>query len=350
MRTFLIFMVAISTTLFGAPKNQERETLLSIVSGDWIAQSLYSAATLDIATHLSEGPKSVSYLAKKTHADEESLYRLLRLLAGQGIFHEWDNRVFSNTPTSELLSSNHPESLRSLILFYSLEMSDAVRNLPVAVKEGTPSFDLTYGEPVFSYFKKNPEAAALFNVAMKEKSAVVIHSCLKAYDFGQFHSVYDIGGGTGHFLQAIMNAHPRVRGLLFDLPEVITAATSSFSSYGKRCALVSGDFFKEIPQDGEAYLLKSVLHDFSDEEALQILKKCRAAMPANAKLLLVEPLITAANQAEYSKSMDVYMMAITGGKERRIEDFRDLLHAAGFRIESVTPSGTEFAILQAKKR
>ena len=348
MRYLLLFLF-MTTTTFAAPKHNERESLLSIVSGEWIAQGLFTATKLDIASHLMAGEKSVSNLAKITGSNEENLYRLMRLLASKGVFHEGKDRCFSNSAASELLSRQHPRSLRSLILFYSDEMSDAIRYAFDTVKEGKPGFELAYGQPVIAFFKDHPQSLELFNRAMREKSELVTTSCLQAFHFGKFKSIYDIGGGTGHFLSAILKSNERLRGLLFDTPEVIASGKANLEVFGKRCATIAGDFFKEVPVDGEAYLLKSVIHDWNDAKSVQILKKCRAAMKRSSKLLIIEPLITGANQPEYAKSMDLLMMTVTGGKERTEEDMQNLLQEAGFKIESITPTETEFVIIQASR-
>jgi hypothetical protein len=326
-----------------------REALLSIVSGEWVAQSLYAAAQLDIAGHLLSGPKQVKELAKLTETQEESLYRLLRLLASVDIFHEEGNQVFSNTCASEFLAKDHPQSLRSLILFYSQEMSQSWKQLSACLKEGKPAFDLSFGQPVFTYFREHPQSALLFQSAMKEKSRAVIASCLQSYPFKQFSSFYDIGGGSGHFLSAVLNQHPAMKGTLFELPEVTLEAQRFLEPFGQRCTVVAGDFFQQVPANGDAYLLKSVLHDWNDADALRILEKCRESMPDSSKLLIIEPILTAANQKDPAKMMDVYMMVITGGKERTEQDFRRLLSTAGFSVESVTPTETEFYIIQASK-
>lgn len=174
-------------------------------------------------------------------------------------------------------------------------------------------------------------------------------SCLGAYDFRKFSTVYDIGGGTGHFLIGLLQKYPRMRGLLYELPEVIAEAKPHLKNFGQRCGMIAGDFFKNIPPDGDAYLLKSVIHDWDDDSAMKILRKCHSTMQRNAKLLIVEPLIAPANQKDYAKCMDVLMMAVTGGKERNEADFRYLLLQAGFKIDSITRTETEFVIIQASK-
>jgi len=343
----LILLLTCSSLLFSAEKSAEREKILSVVAGEWVAHGVYTAAKFDIATHLANGPKSISELARLTGCNEENLYRLMRFLASSDIFYEEKNRVFSNSESSALLAQNHPESLRSLVLFYSGEMSRSFDQLANCVKEGKTAFELTYQEPLSNYFKGHPTSANQFNEAMKDKSQMVISSCLNVYDFGKFTKVYDIGGGVGQFLSAILNKHPSTRGLLFEVPAVVKAAEPNLKTFGQRCGLIAGDFFKGVPSDGEAYLLKSVIHDWSDADALKILNQCHQAMPSKGTLVLVEPIISEDNA--YAKSMDVYMMAITGGKERTRKDFETLLKKGGFKIESISQTDTEFAIIEAKK-
>ncbi|NGX59307.1 MAG: Multifunctional cyclase-dehydratase-3-O-methyl transferase TcmN [Chlamydiae bacterium] len=326
-----------------------REKLLDVVAGQWIAEGVYTAAKLDLSGYLLNGSKSVEHLASLTNSDEDNLYRLLRMLASVGIFEEGPPHNFSNTSASALLAAKHPESLRSLVLFYSSEISQCFDKLDKCVRKGKPAFDLTFQKPIFEYFRDHPSSAKLFNVAMTEKSQLVVTSCLESYNFGKYATVYDIGGGGGHFLTGLLQKYPRMRGLLLETPEVIKEAKPKLEEFGQRCGMIAGDFFQTIPPDGKAYLLKSVLHDWDDENALKILRKCHATMRKDADLLIIEPLIAPANHKDYAKCMDVLMMAITGSKERSEADFRYLLRQAGFKIDSITRTETEFVIIQAKK-
>ena len=353
IHSLFFICITISQLVCGTENREKelsgRERLLSLVSGEWIAKSLYTAAELDIAGYLLDGPKDVQELALLTKCKEENLYRLLRMLASVGIFYEGENRQFSNTETSQLLAKEHPQSLHSLTLFFSQEMSHSWDRLLDCLREGKPAFDLSFGQPVFSYFRENKQAAMQFNAAMREKSRAVIGSCLQSFDFSEYKSVYDIGGGMGHFISALLSSYPEIHGVLYELPEVITIATK-FLGGAERCSLVSGDFFQSVPKNGEAYLLKSILHDWNDADALKILEKCHEAMSNDSKLIIIEPIMIAANQKDHAKIMDVYMMVITGGKERTLEDFRNLLFQAGFSIKSVTPTETEFTILEAVRK
>lgn len=327
-----------------------RETILTLIAGEWIAKSLYAAVRLNIASHLGSGPKRIEELAVETQSDEESLYRLMRMLASAGVFHEEEGRIFSHSPASELLAKEHPQSLYTLVKLYSQEVSQSWDKLPECIQEGKPAFQIFFGQPVFPYFRQRPQLAAEFHVAMWEKSRAVTDSCLKSYDFSKFSSVCDIGGGLGPFLSAILNAYPKTKGILYELPEVATAAKDYLEKFRNRCELISGDFFTSIPSNSEAYLLKSVLHDWNDEDTLKILEACHRGMSKNSKLIIIEPLITYPNQMELAKTMDVYMMAIRGGKERTAQDFRKLLDEAGFAVESITPTETEFYLIQACKK
>lgn len=343
--TFLFCSVVLTATPAQEPTG--REKLLSLVSGEWVTRCIYTAAELDIAGYLTEGPKNVRELAKLTQTNEEHLYRLLRLLSSQGIFQEGENRIFTNTSASEYLAKEHQLSLRTLVLFYKEETSKSWNLLSNCIREGRPAFDMIMGKSAEQHLRENPKSAAHFNAAMKEKSKTVIASCLKSYDFSKFNSVYDIGGGTGHFLTALLKANPTMHGTLYELPEVVRDAKTSIVNF-ERCTLVSGDFFERIPEGGEAYLLKSVLHNWTDKAAVKILKKCHEAMKDESRLLIVEPIITSA-QKDPAKLMDVFLMVITGGRERTLQDFKSLLEQAGFFFESITPTDTEYYIIEARK-
>jgi hypothetical protein len=352
-KSFLLCTLCSSALIFAEPSPDIEQTgrgrLLSLISGHWVTRSIYTAAELDIAGHLMEGPKKVSELAKLTECHEESLYRLLRMLASVGVFHEHEGRVFSNTAASELLAKAHPESLRTVVLFFKDEITSTWSKLSECIRQGKPAFDLTHGKSFYNYLHERPKSAAHFNAAVRQKSKAVIFSCMRSYNFGKFKSVYDIGGGTGHFLKALLNTYPHMRGVLYELHDVISETKKPIVNF-ERCSLLAGDFFKTIPKDGDAYILKSVLHDWTDKAALKILENCHQAMDASARLIVIEPFMTSPNQKELAKFWDIYRMASTGGRERTLQDFRSLLEQAGFVIESIIPTDTEFYLIEARKK
>jgi hypothetical protein len=330
--------------------DRTRENVLLLMSGEWVSRGIYVAAKLEIADHLKDHPKSIEELAQLTHSNPQSLGRILHMLAGFGIFEEISPGIFANTHESDLLSTSNPDSLHALSIFYGEEIHKAWDELLPSVQSGTPAFQLTFKQPVFSYFKENPPRAALFQEAMKEKSMAVIKSALSSYDFSKAGSVYDIGGGYGQFMSALLQTHPTLKGMLFELPEVIeTIKHRSPHFENAHCTLTAGDFFTEVPKGGDVYLLKSVLHDWNDAECEKILKNCHEAMHPDSRLLIVEVVLQPKAQSLYANCMDILMLAITGGKERSLDSFQQMLNHSGFALMHVYATSTEFSILEAKK-
>lgn len=328
-----------------------RENLLLLLSGEWVSRALYVVTKLEIADYLQEGPKSIEDIATFSQSDPESLQRVLHMLTSFGIFEERENGVFLNNTTSALLAKSNPDSLHALSLFYGEDIHASWDQLLKSIHSGTPAFDLSFKQSVFSYFKDNPTRAALFQEAMKEKSTAVIKSALSSYDFSQFESIYDIGGGYGHFMSAILTQHPNVKGMIFDLPEVINSIPKKNpQGVNDRCQLYAGSFFDSIPKGADGYLLKSVLHDWDDEKAEQILKNCYEAMDSNSRLLIIEVVLLPQDQSLYANCMDFLMLTVTGGKERSLASFKEMLDRSGFTLQQVYPTSTEFSILAATKK
>lgn len=332
-------------------REKAREQLLQLLSGEWVSRALYVVTKLEIADHLQEGPKSIEEIAKLVQSNPESLYRIMHMLAGFGIFQEKSDRVFTNSESSELLAKSNPNSLQALSIFYGEDIHASWDQLLNSVRTGTPAFQLAFQQPVFGYFKENPDRAAQFQEAMREKSRSVIQSALSVYDFGQFGSIYDIGGGYGQFMSAILSKHPHVNGMVFDVSEVIDVIPQRNATLvNQKCQLCAGDFFASIPKGGEAYILKSVLHDWNDERGEQILRKCHDAMEADSRLLVVEVVLLPNDQSIYANCMDVLMLAVTGGKERTLTDFEQMFDKAGFILDRVYPTSTEFCIIEVRKK
>jgi len=354
-RAFLITFLTISFlsgVAFASPSLEEvgREHLLEKISGEWVSHGIYAATALEIPDHLDNGPLHYIELAKLSQTDPNSLYRLLRMLSSQGIFFEHEDRSFSHSEASKLLSKQHPNSLHSLTTFYGSVIHNSWEGLVGALQEGSPGFEKEFGLPVFLYFKQHPEVFHLFHAAMKEKSNNVIDSCLENFNFGAYQTVFDIGGGKGHLLSRILKTYEHMKGGLFDLPEVIEKVQHEITKYSDRTSLIPGNFLQEIPKGADLYILKSVIHDWSDPEAITILMHCYEAMPEDGSLLIIEPILAERNAPDYAKQMDILMLNVTGGKERSFEEFANLLRETHFEIEKVYPTSTEFKMILATKR
>ncbi len=344
-RHLLFFTFVFTSSLSAQSFEKEREHLLNLLGGEWVSQGIYAATKLEIPDHLENGPKHISDLATLTDTHEESLYRLLSMLASQGIFREENGKVFAQNETSQLLVKDHPFSLKAITHFYTEILSKSWEGLVDAVKTGQPGFNHVYGQPVFPHFQQNPEQFQLFQQAMMEKAKSVTHSCLENYNFSHFSTVYDIGGGKGHFLRGIIAKNPKVTGVLFDLADAIDEVKNTMPP---TINCISGNFFEQVPANGDCYLLKSIIHDWNDGDAKKILTQCAKAMHPQSTLLIVEPILMNQNTQDYAKLMDILMLNVTGGKERSHSDFQRILEESGFQIKQIYPTSTEFYLIEAK--
>ena len=322
--------------------------LRELISSYWKTQLLYVVAKLGIADLIEKKPVHFSKLAAQTKTQPPLLYRLLRALASLEIFAEEEEGCFKHTPLSKLLRSNQPGSLKSLAVLYGEEFYEIWEDLLHTIKTGEPAFHHRFGGNIFTYFAKHPNQATIFNQAMRGISQEQIKAVLDVYDFSKLKLIVDVGGGMGHFLEAILEKSPKTNGILFDMPHVVREAQKKSGLDKKRCRFVAGDFFKEAPSGGDAYLLKYILHDWDDEHAGLILKNCRKAMSPKAKLIVIEQLLPPANKPHYSKLTDIHMMVLSGGIERSKRDFAKLFGSAGFEIKRIVPTSYLLNIIEAQ--
>jgi hypothetical protein len=327
--------------------------MLQLVTGFWVARAIYVAAKLGLADLVKDGPKTADELARLTGTHAPSLYRVLRALASVGVFAEDGRRRFSQTTLSETLRSDAPGSLRALaIVELGQEHYPAWGNLMHSVKTGEIAFDNLYKQNTWEYYAQNPEDAHNFNESMKGLTEAVNMAVMGAYDFSGFNKVVDIAGGTGRLIAAILNANPRTRGVLFDLPHVIEEAGPLLDAarVRDRCETASGDFFKSIPAGGDAYVMKWIIHDWDDEKATVILKNSYRAMNGNGKLLLIETVVPEGNRPDLSKFLDLNMLVMTGGRERTEAEFRSLLADSGFELTRVIHTMSPICVIESVPR
>lgn len=327
--------------------------VLEIVAGAWTSVAVYIAAKLGIADLLADGPRSSEYLAVATSTDAPSLYRVLRAVASVGIFSEADGKTFSNTPMSETLRSDHPNTVRDLVIWVNEpEHWKVYGELMHSVNTGKPAWDKYHGEPVFPYlFRTNTELGEIFNRAMTSYSHQTIPPLLDAYDFSGARTIADIAGGFGHLLGAVLKNNPNAQGVLFDLPEVLEGAPAMLESYGvrDRVELVSGDFTSEIPVKADIYMLKHIIHDWYDEKDRVILGNIRENMADDAKVLIIEVVVPSGNDPHFSKIIDLEMLAAPGGMERTAEEFENLLTDSGLKLTRIIPTQGLMSIIEAVK-
>jgi hypothetical protein len=277
----------------GHEKKASSELLRQMISAPYVTQRIYATAKLSISDLLKDGSKETHELAALTETHEPSLYRVLRALATVGIFSEIQPRCFKLTPIAQLLRSDVPDSLRAIsVLFGDDLLYQPFGKILYSVKTGKPAFDHVFNMSFFDYLKQDSIAGRVFDDAMTSLSNQSASAIAAAYDFSKMKSIVDVGGGNGMLLGTILKANPHLKGILFDLPEVIERArdsqylTTEISS--GRCQLIPGNFFETVPDGADAYLMKHILHDWNNDECIKILNNCYKSMAENGKLLIIE--------------------------------------------------------------
>jgi SAM-dependent methyltransferase len=324
--------------------------MLEFMYGSITPQAIRAAAKLGIADIVASAPATAAELAATAGADPTALSRLLKFLASIGIFSQDTQGKFRQTPLSDTLRVDHPQSVRGAAIgFGSAYFWDAFAHLPEAVVTGRPAFDDAFGASFFDYLAAHPEDAASFDAAMTSMSSTDLPAILAAYDFSSFECVVDVGGGHGALLHGILSANPKLRGVLVDLPSVVAKAEKLRSeAVSPRCEVVGGDIFEAVPRGADGYLARLVIHDWNDDDALKILKNCRAAISPGGKLLLIESVLKETNEPDPARLGDVWMLALTpGGKERTESEFASLLGRAGFALTRVIPA-EGYAIIESQ--
>lgn len=305
-------------------------------AGPWIGQTIYVAASLGLADLLADGPMGVSELAKATESNEDALYRFCRALTALGMLSELPGRSFGLKPAGRVLASGAPGGFRDGVLLQSGAVFRAWSDVLHTVKTGKPAFDETFGMNYFEFLAAHPDEALVFNRAMGATMPAAI-AALEHYDFEGCSTVVDVGGGDGAMIASVLARHPEMRGVLQDLPETVQQAGPNLARAGvtDRCTLFGESFYDTVPPDGDVYVLARVLHDWSDENALKILRNVRAAMPPHARLVLVETILRPAEGDIRSVLADLLMLVILGGRERTQDEWSALLSSAGFGIRRI---------------
>ncbi len=315
-----------------------QERLVRLASGYRITQALYVAAKLAIPDRLAGGPRDAESLAREVGANPDRLFRVLRALASFGVFTVDAERRFGLTPVSDCLRSEGPGSRASFAIFQGEEPYRAFGELLHTVMTGETAFVRVYGTGHFDYLADHPEASATFHRTM---SALLgeLGDPLEGCDLHDRRVVVDVGGGRGALLAAVLLHHPALHGILFDLPMAVADAPALLEACGvkNRSEIRTGSAFDSIPSGGDVYVMSRILHDWSDEKALQLLGNCRTAIPDDGLLILREGVLGEGLIPPGRAQLDLMMMALTGGRERTEREWRELLRRAGFALHRVLP-------------
>jgi hypothetical protein len=300
-------------------------TVWDALRGGLATRALALAAEHGVAEALLGGPRSVDELAAGSGADPDTLNRLLRALASDGIFEEVEPGVYANTEASAMLTEDGWDAFARL---FGGPWLQAIAALDAS---GEASFPRVFGDEFWSWFRDHPEERALFDRAMEQGWQGRIER-LDAVGFRGDETVVDVGAGNGSLLRALLDRHSEMRGVVFDLPETVRDE----ASFGDRLTFVEGSFFEEVPR-GDVHVLSTILHDWDDESARRILETVRAS--AGERLLLIEAVIRPGNEPSGAKWLDLLMLVIAGGRERTEEEWRALLESAGWEPVRFFESG-----------
>lgn len=332
------------------PEIDTRQRLMLLANGQRFSAVVYALAELNIADELAKGPRPVRELAAAVGAEEAALYRLLRCAALVGVFEERTPRSFALTPLAEGLRTDLPDGVRDAVL---LDGSDffwqSFGRILHSARTGRPGFEAARGMPFWEFLEGDDTAGRVFDDAMTTISRRLGGLYLDRVDFSRFPLVADVGGGRGYFLAELVRRTPDVRGVLFDRPQVTRAAAELLTErgVGDRIEVVGGDFFTDpLPRGCDAYVLKTVLHDWPDEKAVQILRRVREAIgDSQGRLLVLEQVVAPGNTWDTAKFLDVDMLVVMGGRERNLDEWRELLSAAGFALDG-DPAVGDWAVLE----
>jgi hypothetical protein len=322
--------------------------IFQMMNGIFVAGAVSCLAKLGIPDLLEAAPKSADELAKQIGADPQALYRLMRATACVGVLSEGPDGKFSQTPMSAVLRSNVTPSLRAFAIMSGREWHGrGWAYLEYCVRTGNPAMQQIYGVPVFDYLKQHPEEAQIFNDAMSALSMIDSPAVAEAYNFAGIRTIVDIAGGHGLLLATILERNPHLQGTLYEMPHVLEGARSGpLKPVMDRCTLASGDMFSSVPAGADAYIMKHIIHDWSDDRCIQLLQACRKGANPGGKLLVVDSVIQPGNDFSPGKFLDLQMMIFPSGCERTEKQFRELFAASGWRLNHIIPTAAQDSIVE----
>ena len=325
------------------------ELMTKILGGVCLVKATQVAAKLGLADLLAEAPRTAGELAAATRVDPAMLGRLLRVLASFGVFAEGPDARWTLTPLAQPLRTEVAGSLRSWAMMYGEPWRWRLwEGLEHTVQTGAPAAEAVYGVPFFEHLRTHPDDAHSFNQAMTSLSHLEADAIARAYDFSTIGQVADIAGGHGFLIQTLLRDYPDLRGVLFDQPAVVSAARDRLAAagLGARCECVGGDMFAAVPAGADAYVLKNILHDWTDDQSVTILERCRQARADQGRVLVVQCSVPPGNGPSVGKLWDL-AMSLLGGRERTDAEMQAIFERAKLTLRRVVPTGSSLVIYEA---
>jgi len=339
--------VTMATTAKGQTAPAQ-DGMFQLLNGAFVVGALSCLAQLGIPDLVEHGPRSAEELAAQIGAHPQALYRLMRATACVGVLSEGADGKFSETPLSAVLRSNANPSLRAFAMMHGRDWHGlGWSNLAYCVRTGKQALDKIYGVPIFQFFEQHSEEGKLFQQSMTDLSTIDGPAVADAYSFTETRSIVDVGGGHGLLLATILARNAHMKGTLYDMPHVVAGAKDGpLKPVMERCTLASGDMFSTVPAGADVYIMKHIIHDWPDQECINILKACRKGVNPGGKLLVVDHVIQPGNDFAPGKFLDLQMLIFPGGCERTEKQFRDLFAAAGWKLSRIIPSAVPECIVE----
>ncbi len=353
MRYILVSLMSLCAMDMPMHASQAQDQLIAFVDGFLISRALYTVAELNIPDQLLAGPKTAQEIAISLDLNPDAVHRMLRMLAGHGIFEQFADQSFGLNAISELMTTQHPQSLHGFVLHEDPARWQAYSHMKYTVTTGKPAFNHIFGKGYFDYLSENPKLAEQFDRGMAIFSQTENQQVACGLDYSPYATIVDVGGGLGGLLIEIIRKFPAVQGLLFELPHLQDVACNFIADRGMQdqVRFVPGSFLQSQIAGADLYLLKRILHDWDDTTCVQILRHCVAAMPEHAKVVVFDCVVPDGSDFDISKDIDTIMMVIFGGKERTAQDFVLLFDAAGLQLVSMTPiAGTMLYAIEGVKK
>ncbi|OBK92875.1 hydroxyneurosporene methyltransferase [Mycobacterium asiaticum] len=325
--------------------------IMEMIIDGWVAQAITTAAELGIADALADRPLSAEEVAAAVNADADAIRRLLRALISRGIFRQRRDGRYELTPLADTLRRDAEIPMAGWARWLgSPQHREHWSHLADAIRTGRSVVPVLRGKPTFEYLASEPELGEIFNQAMTAGSALSIGPVIAAYDFSRFATIVDVGGGHGRLLAEVLTATPGARGVLFDQPQVVAGAPAVLAEQGvqDRVQIVEGSFFESVPAGGDAYVMKSVIHDWADDDALRILRNVRAAAAVGSHLLLVEFVLPEHHREYAGNWLDLEMLLALDARERSAREYERLFADAGYRLKRVVPTASPFHVIEAQ--
>jgi hypothetical protein len=326
--------------------------MFEMIVGFTISQVVRAAAFYSLAEHLDNGVATPEEIAATESLNPSSTFRLMRACAALALMtYDRQTKTFSATPLLRTLRKDDPASLRS----FALMQTSASHWLPwgricESVASGEPQSEITLGRDFWTYLEESPSEAEIFTDAMRKASNFFDGEVGQLVDMQSVRTVVDVGGASGSFVQALMEANPELHGAVFDFPSVVPAATKAARERGMetRFSTTGGDFFKDPLPGADMYLLKMIMHDWNDEACRAILRNCRRSINHGGRLVVAEMVVGEPGDPGYASLADLLMMVALGGKERDVAEFEQLFADSGFRLTTTTPTSTPFVLVEAE--